>query len=457
MSESDVDLAYYGDDLTGSTDAMEALALGGVRTALFLDPPSPEELTGRFADLEAVGVAGRSRSMSPAEMDERLPEVFERFAELDPSLVQYKVCSTFDSAPETGSIGHAIDVAQPVFGSPFVPVVVGVPALERYVVFGNLFATVGDRTYRLDRHPTMSEHPTTPMTESDLGRHLRDQTDRDIDRFDLLALESGDADAEFAGLLETDPEIVVFDAVDGSHLQTVGRLVWERAAESTEDPVFAVGSSGLDYALTAHWSETDETSRRDVPSGPDPVDQLLVMSGSASPETANQISNAIADERFDGIRLDTSALVRPDGAESERERVNREAMDALERGQSVVIYSARGPDDPAIEETRTAAPEDVDVGERIGTTQGEILEAVLRESNVDRVCVAGGDTSGYVTPALDVYALEYHRPLAPGSPLCVASSDDERFDGIQVCLKGGQTGGEHFFETVRRGGSDAWP
>src|SRR5690606_33219240 len=31
-------LTFYGDDFTGSADAMEALALGGVPTALFLEP-----------------------------------------------------------------------------------------------------------------------------------------------------------------------------------------------------------------------------------------------------------------------------------------------------------------------------------------------------------------------------------------------------------------------------------
>ena len=33
-------LSYYGDDFTGSTDVMEALASNGVPTALFLGVPS---------------------------------------------------------------------------------------------------------------------------------------------------------------------------------------------------------------------------------------------------------------------------------------------------------------------------------------------------------------------------------------------------------------------------------
>ena len=35
-------LTFYGDDFTGSTDAMESRARAGVRTILFLEPPAPE-------------------------------------------------------------------------------------------------------------------------------------------------------------------------------------------------------------------------------------------------------------------------------------------------------------------------------------------------------------------------------------------------------------------------------
>ncbi|MCA1686456.1 MAG: four-carbon acid sugar kinase family protein, partial [Planctomycetia bacterium] len=171
-------LTFYGDDFTGSTDAMEALARSGVRAALFLDAPGPGQLTGRFAGLKAVGVAGMARSMSPGQMDTALPPVFERLGRLGAKLLHYKVCSTFDSSPEVGSIGRAIDIGRRTFASPFVPLVVGAPALRRYCLFGNLFATAGGETFRLDRHPTMRCHPVTPMAEADLRAHLARQTSK---------------------------------------------------------------------------------------------------------------------------------------------------------------------------------------------------------------------------------------------------------------------------------------
>lgn len=453
-------LAFYGDDLTGSTDAMEALELGGVDTALFLDAPEPEDLTGRFADLDAVGVAGTSRSMTPERMDDALPPQFERLDALDPTVVQYKVCSTFDSAPEVGSIGHATDLAQAVFDSPFVPVVVGGAALERYVVFGHLFATVDGTTYRIDRHPTMSEHPTTPMTESDLGRHLGEQTDRDVDQFTVLELDDPGVDAALARLLADDPELVLFDTLDDDHLQTVGRLVWSRALRARrEGPMFVVGSSGFDYALTSYWNETGEVEPPESVPQAAPTDRIVVTSGSASPETAAQIERALDGDDFVGVRLQSERLVRPEAATEERDRAVESALEALDGSKSVVLYTTRGPDDPAIERTRDAASEAGvdDLASCLGSAQGRILRRVLLESDVNRACVAGGDTSGYVVPELDIDALEFHSPLAPGSPLCLASSTDDRLDRLEITLKGGQTGGERFFENVRRGRTDYWP
>ena len=118
---------------------MESLARLGIRTILFVEPPGPEQLR-RFEGIQAVGVAGVSRSLPTAQMDAELLPVFKRFRELNAPVFHYKVCSTFDSSPEIGSIGHAIDLGQETFASPFVPLLVGVPELWRYCVFGTIRA-----------------------------------------------------------------------------------------------------------------------------------------------------------------------------------------------------------------------------------------------------------------------------------------------------------------------------
>ncbi|WP_224450370.1 four-carbon acid sugar kinase family protein [Haloprofundus salilacus] len=448
-------LAFYGDDITGSTDAMDALSRAGIETVLFLDPPERSMVKREFGDAQAVGVAGTSRSMTPAEMDEALPSVFEQLAKLPVPIVHYKVCSTFDSAPEIGSIGRAIDAAADAFETESVPVVPAAPALGRYVVFGNMFAADEDGVYRLDRHPTMSEHPVTPMDESDLCRHLAEQTDRSMGLVDVLGLQA-DPEASLADVREDDPSIVFFDTLNEDQQATVGRLVWEEYAEATESTAFAVGSSGFEYAMTEYWATAGIADETPAFETLDPVDRLLVVSGSASPVTKTQIETALA-AGFTGVRIDTAAVVDP-ATDDERERVRDEVLSALRSGDSVVAYTALGPGDDAVAETKARADEltdaPQDVGRYIGRQQGELLRELLEAEPLDRVCVAGGDTCGYVTPHLDVYALRSRFPLAPGSPICTAHATTERFDGLEIALKSGQLGGPNFFVRSRDGASE---
>ena len=131
--------AYYGDDFTGSTDVLEALALHGMPAVLFTSVPTAADLAA-FPHCQAIGIAGESRSRSTRWMDAHLPPIFARMRALGAVVNHYKVCSTFDSSPHTGSIGHAMELGRKAFRTPFVPIVVGAPHLGRAVVFGNLFA-----------------------------------------------------------------------------------------------------------------------------------------------------------------------------------------------------------------------------------------------------------------------------------------------------------------------------
>src|SRR6218665_2756544 len=152
-------LSYYGDDFTGSTDVMEALASNGVETTLFLGIPS-DAMRERFKSCRAIGIAGTSRSETPEWMEANLGPAFTWLKSLQADICHYKVCSTFDSAPKVGNIGKAIEIGKALFGQPFVPVVVGAPQLKRYTAFGHLFAAYQGQVYRIDRHPVMSRHPS---------------------------------------------------------------------------------------------------------------------------------------------------------------------------------------------------------------------------------------------------------------------------------------------------------
>ena len=52
---------------------------------------------------------------------------------------------------------------------------------------------------------------------------------------------------------------------------------------------------------------------------------------------------------------------------------------------------------------------------------------------------------------LGIDALEVAARLTPGVPLCRILAAGRPLDGVEIALKGGQMGGENFFETVRAG------
>ena len=441
-------VAFYGDDYTGSSASMEALAFAGLDTVLFLAPPTPERLRA-FGAYRGIGIAGVARSRDPDWMDRNLPPVFTLLRSLGTPVVHYKVCSTFDSAPHIGSIGRAIDIATGLFDG-WIPMVVGDPAMGRFQSFGHLFALAHGKGYRLDRHPTMSKHPITPMDESDLGRHLARQTDKSVGLVDFVAMKRGQADTRLAEVLADGARIVSLDVLDEDTLVEAGRLVWERSGEL----VFGVGSQGFEAALAAYWRASGLLREREAVSLPGRVERIACVSGSVSPVTASQIAYAVG-RGFSGIRIDAASAVDEPAWEGEIARATQESLHAISEGGSPLVFTATGPDDPAVAALRqavaTAGISAESVNDRIGSGLGRVLDAVVREAKLPRAVISGGDTSSHAASMLGIDALTAIAPVAPGSPLCRAHSTEPARDGLQIALKGGQVGRDDFFCAVRDG------
>jgi 3-oxoisoapionate kinase len=451
-------LSYYGDDFTGSTDVAESLTRAGLRTVIFLRPPTRRQLES-FEGLRAFGVAGTGRTMSPEQMNRQLPPVFRALRASGARLVHYKICSTFDSSPRIGSIGRAMDLGQRVFHSAFVPLVVGAPVLGRYCVFGNLFARSGldSEPHRLDRHPTMRQHPTTPMGEADLRLHLAEQTKTPVRLIDVLQLEDPGFGAKAARLMGDTGDVVLFDILRPQQLPIIGRVLWQHACSAP--PLFAVGSSGVEYALTAAWRESGDLPAPPVPPKPVPVRQLLVLSGSCSPVTERQLRWAL-DRGFVDVPLDVEKLVHSKTATITATRTVRDTTGHLAQGRNVILHTCLGPNDPRVDRTlgqlrslghRQEEARGVTAG-LLGKLLGRLLERVLRACPVPRICVTGGDTSSYVARALGIEALEPLAPVAPGGPLCRIHAPGRLVHELEVVFKGGQVGKTEFFGTLLDGG-----
>jgi len=427
---------YYGDDFTGSTDVLEQLGANGIPAVLFVGIPKPEHFAA-FAGVQAIGIAGDSRSRSPEWMSANLPAIFHALRRFGAPVTHYKVCSTFDSSPTIGSIGRAIEIGREAFAPPFVPIVVGAPHLRRYVAFGNLFAGAPDGTVqRIDRHP-MSRHPVTPMHESDLRLHLAPQTSTKIGLIDTSNLKSepGAASDELDALIAGGHQAVVFDTVDDEMQATVGSLLWSRAQQR---PLFAAGSSGLTAALVSEWNRSGLLSAQASPAPLAVARPLLILSGSCSAVTERQLRYAIG-HGYHAIPLNPLTLL--DENDPTRTAALKSASQSLADGRDTLLYTALG------------TPASRAYGDSLGIALGNLISELLeRNANsvapVRRVLICGGDTSSHAVQQLGIHALTWIANIQPGGPLCRAHADS-RLDGLELVLKGGQVGTADFFDYVR--------
>jgi uncharacterized protein YgbK (DUF1537 family) len=436
-------LTFYGDDFTGATDALEQLTLAGVRTALFIEPPTPAQLK-QFPGLQAIGVASKTRSLAPDAMERELKPALRALKNLGARHVHYKVCSTFDSSPTVGSIGRVIDVAAKIFPAPFIPLLVAAPALGRYTVFGQHFARYGigstGAIHRLDRHPSISKHPVTPMLEADLRVHLARQTKKSIRLVDILKFDLPEVEARAAlDEILRGAEVVLFDALTNDHLRRIGLLLDRYASSRT---MFSVGSSGIEAALAAAWNK-----KRPARKFAAPARHILVGSGSCSPVTSGQITWALK-HGFAEVTLSAHLLTNVKTAAKEISRAAKAAAEGLRAGRSVIVHSSKTGSDQ-----RVAAKLRGRTAEVLGSALGEVLRDAVEHSRVQRICIAGGDTSSYAARAMGVEALEMIAPLTPGAPLCRAHAPDSPANGCEIVFKGGQVGAQNYFQTVLKGKS----
>lgn len=418
MSATELLAGYYGDDVTGSVDVLLQFARRGLRGCLFIGIPAAGQLREAARSHDVVGIAGIARSLAPEPLDDEVRPALEALRTLAPRVVQYKACSTADSSPRTGSLGRVIEIARDVFGAAPVPLLFAQPDFGRYTVFGHHFAAEGGVVHRLDRQPTMSRHPSTPMDESDLVAHLSRQTSLPLTGLPWTEYSSADAVAE--ALRAGSAAGVVLDALDDTHLRLLGEALLVRSRDL--HPLFVLGSGGLSraLALASPASSLAESAAADGP--------VLAVSGSRSPQTRRQIEAARA----------AGWAVLPLASD---EQTLGETVALLRTGRSVALTSEDAPvvaraGDPltAIAREATAA-----------------IGGVLRAGAAARVLICGGDTSSRVVRALGVSRLSIVANPESNVVVLRAGSATASVDGIEMLLKGGQVGDEHLFETFRRG------
>src|SRR5690606_22160920 len=120
-----------------------------------------------------------------------------------------------------------------------------------------------------------------------------------------------------------------------------------------------------------------------------------------------------------------------------------EALSMLREGRNVVVYTCGG-DQPTAESPIPVTH----LADELARTIIHCAERIP----LDRVIIAGGDTSGHVVMALGATAMISKFPAGKYTQLCELEAENPAINGLEVVLKGGQIGEADFFEFVRNGG-----
>lgn len=409
-------LGCIADDFTGATDLASMLARSGVNVSLRIGVPlsTPENT----AEIEVIAL--KTRSISASEAIEESLSALKWLKEAGAKKYFFKYCSTFDSTAE-GNIGpvsealmNELKVDQTIYCPAF-------PENGRSIYMGNLF--VGQK---LLSESSMKDHPLTPMNDSNLMRLLSAQVSRRVGLADRIVVNSGvnSLKEKLISLKENDVPHVIVDAVADTDLDTI--------ASACQDMDFITGGSALAMPLAEFYKASGKISANDNSFMNKKLNTgSIILSGSCSEMTIIQVKNFI-QRGAAAFQLDPIDL-----AENGVKKV-LDWLSSQDFTKNIIIYATSDPDTVK----KVQAELGVDMAGKIVEQGLSECAIAARELGIKNFIIAGGETSGAITKALNVRQLDIGIEIAPGVPWTFSG---KRNNQIALSLKSGNFGSEEFF------------
>ena len=407
-------LGVIADDLTGATDVANTLVKRGMTTVQAAGPPDDGFDPG---DAQAIVIALKSRTCAVSEAIADSLQALRWLAEKGANQFLFKYCSTFDSTSD-GNIGPVADSLLDELGAEFAFVCPASPENGRSIYNGHLF--VGDQL--LSESP-MRHHPLTPMYDSSLIRLMNAQSEHSCGLIDIHTVRKGPEAISAAArrLIDSGHRYGVTDAIDEGDLETIGA--------ATAGHRLITGAAGMAIGLPANLGSRGEAETRWCL--PDIDGRCLVLAGSCSAATRNQIAEAC--RIWPNRKLDIHLLAK--GPEEIARTVDWAASQPADT--PVLIYGSSDPEE--VRENQQKYGTDT-AGELIETGLASIARQLALQ-DFTRMIVAGGETSGAVVAALQIRGLRIGSEIEPGVPWT------ETIGGrpTALALKSGNFGSPDFF------------
>ncbi|QSI34041.1 hypothetical protein GNX71_32525 [Variovorax sp. RKNM96] len=410
-------LGCIADDFTGATDLANNLVRAGMRVVQAIGVPA----TPLDADVDAVVVALKSRTIAPAEAIAQSLDALRWLQAQGAQQIYFKYCSTFDSTPQ-GNIGPVTEALMDALECDFTIATPAFPDNKRTVFKGYLFA--GDV---LLNESGMQNHPLTPMTDANLVRVLQAQCMRKVGLIDHTVVARGDAaiTERIAQLKSEGISIAIVDAVSNDDLLRLGPAL-------AKMPLVTAGS-GVAIGLPANFGLAPSSQASALPAA---GGLRAVVSGSCSLATNRQVLDFI---QRGGAALAIDPLRIAAGVDVAAEALAWAAP--LVGKQPVLVYSTA--EAGAVKSVQGKLGVD-EAGAMVERTIAAIARGLV-DQGVRQLVVAGGETSGACVQALGIAQMQIGPQIDPGVPWCHARAEAAQGAGVHIALKSGNFGGDDFF------------
>lgn len=338
-----------------------------------------------------------------------------------------KTCSVF-----RGNIGAEFDAMLDALEQTFAVVVLGFPKNGRTTVDGIHYVhgkRLEDSEFRND--------PVHPMLRSDLVGILQTQTSRKVEHLSGRVLDLGAKKLrEKIRSARQTSNYLILDVRDQADLRTI--------AEAVGQEFIMCGSSALAEELAPQIAPIVSNPSVTIPTRIKNLG-ILTVAGSLMPQTAAQIEYA-KSRGMHSFEMDTLKLLEEQDRKQEIERLINDAVERLTEGKNVLIHSANRPSQ--FSQTKEKAVHlgytSEETSRIVSSTIAEVTSTIIKQTGLNRLLVAGGETSGAVCSMLGIHGLRIWKEIEPGLPSCLSLSDPS----MLLVLKSGSFGQESFFESA---------
>lgn len=410
-------LGCIADDFTGATDLANTLVKGGMNTVQSIGVPGPALDIG---ETDAVVIALKSRTNPAKDAIEESLAALSWLRAQGAQQILFKYCSTFDST-DAGNIGPVADALLDALKSDFTIACPAFPETGRSIYKGYLFVGEG-----LLSESGMENHPLNPMTDPNLVRVLARQTPGKVGLVDYAAVSQGSdvIRARFDELRADGYRHAVVDAIFDHDLIEIGHAASGLA--------LITGGSGIAMGLPDNFRKHGFLVDEFAPALPGIRGRSAVIAGSCSKMTRAQIARA--RDSWPSFNIDPRAAAKGEDVASDV----LAWAGAQTADSPVLVYSSADPEEVAAVQAEFGRER---AGEMVEQTMGNVARGLM-EMGVNRMVIAGGETSGAVVKALDVRALRIGPEIDPGVPWTEAIGSVP----LALALKSGNFGSEDFFE-----------